>query len=82
MIPNKTKSRDLIGATVRTTVALKTGGGILVPKGTVCNVRSVARGFTLTTEPCKTCGLSLYMTGVTRDEVELVPGTPPAAENH
>lgn len=76
MIPNEIKSRDLIGVTVRTTVALKTGGGILVPKGTVCDMRSVARGFTLTTEPCKTYGLSLYMTGVTRDEVELIPDIP------
>lgn len=72
MIPKNMKSRDMVGMNVRTTRAIKNGAGIVVPKGKVVKIVSFGRAFTIRTEECPHCGLSAYISGVTRDEVELV----------
>ena len=66
------KSRDVVGMEVKTTRAIKNGAGIAVPKGKIVKIASFGRAFTIRTENCPHCGLSAYISGVTRDEVELI----------
>lgn len=72
MIPKNIRSKDMVGMEVKTTRAIKNGAGIVVPKGKIVKIASFGRAFTIRTEDCPHCGLSAYISGVTRDEVELI----------
>ncbi len=72
MIPKSMKSKDMVGMEVRTTRAIRNGAGIVVPKGKVVMIDSFGRAFTIKTEECPHCRLSAYISGVTRDDVELI----------
>ncbi len=73
MIPRNMKSRDMVGMEVRTAREIMNGAGIVVPKGTKVKIEGFGRAFAIETERCPYCSLSAYITGVTRDEVELIP---------
>lgn len=73
MIPRNMKSRDMVGMEVRTAREIMNGAGIVVPKGTKVKIAGLGRAFNIETERCPYCSLSAYITGVTRDEVELIP---------
>ncbi len=72
MIPKSLRSRDMVGMEVRTVRGIKNGAGIVVPKGKVVKIVSFGRAFTVKTEECPHCGLSAYISGITRADVELV----------
>lgn len=72
MLPNNIKSRDMVGMHVKLCRNVMNGAGIVVPKGTVVEITSVARGFSIKTDPCPCCGLYARIRGITRAEVELV----------
>ncbi len=72
MIPKNIRSRDMVGMDVRTTREIRNGAGIVVPKGKTVRIASFGRAFTIKTEECPHCGLSAYISGVTRDAVELL----------
>jgi hypothetical protein len=57
--------------TVRTTRVLS-NGNIEVPVGTICRIFDKRGGFNLKTEACKTCGVSVYITHVRPEDVEVV----------
>lgn len=75
MIPRGVRSRDMVGMEVRTTRAIKNGEGICVPKGAVVKIADFGRCFSIRTEECSYCGLSAYIRGITRDDVELIDKT-------
>lgn len=72
MIPKKLKSRDMIGMKVKTTRMLRNRAGACVPSGTIVNIANFGRCFDISTEKCPHCGLSAYISGVTREDVELI----------
>ncbi len=72
MIPKNIKSKDMVGMNVRTTRDMKNGAGIVVQKGTTVKISGFGRCFTIKTEKCPCCGLSAYISGITRDDVELL----------
>lgn len=72
MIPKNMKSKDMVGMNVRTTRAIRNGAGIVVPEGTNVKISSFGRCFTIKTEKCPCCGLYAYVSGITRDDVELL----------
>lgn len=72
MIPNTLKSRDMVGMYVKTTRTLMNGAGIVIPKGTVVKIVDFGRVFSIQTSKCPHCGLSAYIRGVTRSQVELI----------
>lgn len=72
MIPKRMRSKDMVGMDVRTTRAIRNGAGIVVPKGKIVRIVGLGRAFTIKTEECPHCGLSAYIIGVTRDDVELI----------
>lgn len=59
------------GARVRTTRALS-NHHFEIPQGTVMVVTYKRSGLHLSTEPCDHCGVRLRITGVQRQDVELV----------
>lgn len=73
MIPKNLKSRDMVGMEVRTVRTIKNRAGIVVPKGKIVKITRYGRAFTIETKECPHCGLSAYISGVTRDMVELIP---------
>lgn len=72
MLPKNMRSKDMAGMEVKTARAIKNGAGIVVPKGKAVRIASFGRSFTIRTEDCPHCGLSAYISGVTRDDVELI----------
>lgn len=72
MISKSMRSKDMVGMDVRMTRAIKNGAGIVVPKGKIVRISSFGRAFTIKTEECPHCGLSAYISGVTRDDVEFI----------
>ncbi len=64
--------RDLDGRKVRTRRSMK-NAHIRIPAGATCTVRGSWRsGVLLEMEPCKHCGVSVFINHVHRDEVLLV----------
>ena len=43
-----------------------------IPVGTVCKITDKRGGFTLKTEPCKCCGVSVFIRKVNPEDVQLV----------
>lgn len=74
MIPKKLKSKDMVGMEVKTTREVRNRAGIVVPEGKIVRIAGFGRAFTIETEKCPHCGLSAYISGVTRDDVELIYG--------
>ncbi len=72
MIPKSFRSRDMVGMEVRTVREIKNGAGIVVPKGKTVKITGFGRAFTIKTGECPHCGLSAYISGITRADVELV----------
>lgn len=72
MIPRGVRSRDMVGMEVRTTREIRNGEGICVPRGAVVKIADFGRCFSIRTEACPSCGLSAYIRGITRDDVELI----------
>lgn len=72
MIPRNMKSRDMVGMEVKTAREIKNRAGTVVPKGKRVKIASFGREFTIRTEKCPHCGLSACMSGVTRNDVELI----------
>ena len=72
MIPKKLKSKDMIGMEVKTTREIRNRAGIVVPEGKIVKITGFGRDFTVETEKCPHCGLLAYISGVTRDDVELI----------
>lgn len=75
MIPKNMKSSDMVGMEVRTSRELQNRAGICVPKGTAVRISGFGRCFSIKTEKCPHCGLSAYISGVTREDVELISET-------
>lgn len=71
MIPQSMKSKDMVGMEVRTTREIRNGSGICVPRGTVVKIIGFGRCFSVITGKCPHCGLYTYISGITRDDVEL-----------
>lgn len=71
MLPSSIKSRDLIGKYVYTSRKIANGAGYVLPEGSCVKVAGVGRGFAVSTDPCPECGISVYIKGVTRNEVTL-----------
>lgn len=61
--------RDYAGLKVRSTRELK-NGSICIPAGTVMTVDNWYRGASLWTEPCKCCGVGIYITKVPQSALE------------
>ena len=59
------------GKTVRTTRILR-NGNIEIPAGTICQILGKSGGFTLKTEPCRCCGVSVFIRKVGPEAVDLV----------
>jgi hypothetical protein len=57
--------------TVRTKCILRNGHEE-IPEGTLCRVTDKKGGFRLQTEPCKYCGVSVYITKVPPEDVYIV----------
>lgn len=60
----------LKGKFVKTTRMLR-NGVIEIPEGTICEIRDKREGFALRTEPCKCCGVSVFIRKVPYDAVDL-----------
>ena len=71
MVPKSMKSKDMVGMEVKTTREIRNGAGICIPKGAAVKIVGFGRCFSIMTEKCPHCGLSAYVRGVTRDDVEL-----------
>lgn len=81
MIPKGVRSKDMIGMEVRTTRAIGNGAGFCIPEGTIVKIVSLGKGFTVKTENCPHCGVSVEIRGVTRNEVELISKTDKKSTN-
>lgn len=57
--------------TVRTKRVLR-NGCLEIPTGTICKITNKQGGFTLQTDPCKYCGVRVYITKVPPEAVEIV----------
>lgn len=55
---------------VRTLCVLRSGM-MEIPVGTVCQVHGKGGGFTLKTEPCKCCGVSIFIRKVPPGDVAI-----------
>ena len=58
------------GVKVRTLCDMH-NGIINIPKGTVCQIYGKSGGFSLETEPCKRCGVSIFIKKVAPRYVEV-----------
>lgn len=67
----KRSSAFWVGKKVRTRGVLR-NGVIEIPTGTICEIRRKFKGFTLKTDPCKCCGVSVFISKVPALAVELV----------
>jgi hypothetical protein len=56
---------------VRTNVVLH-NGVIEIPVGTKCTITDKRGGFTLKSEPCKLCGVSIFITKVPPKKLSIV----------
>lgn len=81
MIPKKLKSRDMVGMKVKTTRTIRNRAGACVPVGTVVKIANFGRCFDISTEKCPHCGLSAYIGGITREDVELIDDQETSDEN-
>jgi hypothetical protein len=67
------KISELRGRRVRTRFDMS-NGNTKIPAGTVLRVANTWRsGVSLESPACSSCGVSVYITKIHRDEVELVP---------
>lgn len=75
MIPNKYTGVYLEGKKCRPVRAIKNRGGDEVSPDTVCTIHRVVRGqgITIVTDKCPHCGQSSWITGVSREDLELIP---------
>jgi hypothetical protein len=70
--------RHWVGSWVRTRTELR-NGCTLLPSGLLCKVEGFHRGANLVTEPCKCCGVSVFITKVSWDLLEYVGALPRAS---
>jgi hypothetical protein len=57
--------------TVRTNRVLR-NGWMEIPAGTLCRITDKRGGFKLETEPCKCCGVRVYISKVLPEDVDVV----------
>lgn len=77
MISARLNHDDLVGRYVRPVHKIRNGAGIEISPQTRCKILDVVRGrgITIKTEICECCGMCAYITGVARQDLELVrPG--------
>ncbi len=67
----RTTEQKWSGVKVRTLRELQ-NGTVMIPKGTICTIKRKQAGFTLITEACQTCGVSVYITRVPHYDLEKV----------
>lgn len=74
MIGKKYRREDLIGKKCRPVRDIQNGGGDGISPATICTIVNVVRGhgFKIKTEKCPCCGQYAYITGVSRDDLELI----------
>lgn len=75
MIPKKYTSEMLEGRKARCLVDIGNKGGNWISKGSKVTILGSVRGkgIKIKTETCPCCGQYCYITGVNRNELELVP---------
>jgi hypothetical protein len=56
---------------VKTNKVLR-NGFMEIPAGTVCDIKRKFSGFTLETDPCKVCGVRIYIRKVPHEDVDLI----------
>lgn len=71
--PGKKLVADWVGLKVRARQGMR-NGALRFPAGTVLTVREAGGGLRLETEPCKCCGVSIYITRVDARDVEVITG--------
>jgi len=64
-------AREMIGRKVRAKQELRSGWAA-IPAGTILTIRSKQGGLGLVSDPCSTCGVSLSITKVQPQYVELL----------
>lgn len=67
----KMNQHQLVGRKVKTLSDLGNSLAIL-PKGAICTIKYAHRGLELISDPCPCCGVSIVISGVKRNEVELI----------
>lgn len=67
---------ELVGRKVKTLEPMA-NGKMEIPAGTVCTITRKWGGFNLKAEPCESCGVSVYITRVSPEQVEFLPEKPP-----
>lgn len=74
MIRKDLAGDELIGRKCRTVRPIRNQSGQGVTAETICVIKNVVKGYgiTIQTEACPTCGQYAYITGVKRDELELI----------
>lgn len=74
MIPIKYKAVDLIGRKCRPVCNMKNHGGAGITHATICTIVDVVpgHGFIIKTDACPHCGQRVYITHVSRNELELI----------
>lgn len=69
--PGMKRVSEWVGRKVET-VAVMRNGNQEIPAGTVAEVTQARSGLTLKTDPCKCCGVRVYITRVHSSHVRLV----------
>lgn len=74
MIPTKFTRDDLVGRYVRPVRTIRNGAGVGITPQTRCEILDVVRGhgITIKTEKCKCCGMCAFITGIARQDLELI----------
>ena len=74
MISAKYTREDLLGRYVWPVRRIRNGAGIGITPQTRCKVMDVVRGrgITIQTDKCECCGMYAYITGVARQDLELI----------
>ena len=70
LAPGMKKVSEWVGRRVETLVEMR-NGAISIPAGTFAHVTYARAGLTLKTEPCKCCGVGVYITRVRASDVRL-----------
>ena len=74
MIRKDLSGDELIGRKCRTVCPIQNKSGQGITAETICVIKDVVKGhgITIQTEACPVCGQYAYITGVKREELELI----------
>jgi len=60
---NSIPERVWLGKRIKTLREIQ-NGAMIIPEGTMCEINRKYKGFSLITEPCKCCGVKIFITRV------------------